>query len=176
MTTTTFVGAKGGVGTSTVAVLHALELARTAPVYLSAATAAGIEDLACLLGLPTPGPATDVTVVPGLTLGQQARRPIHTVIDAGTDTFTDHPGEVYLVMRNDYLSIRRAVCSAPAATGIVLVAEPHRALTRRDIEDVLALPIVAEITLSSEVARAIDAGLLAITGRPRIRIVIPTAS
>ena len=53
--TVLFTGAKGGVGTSTVAVLHALALARAGfPTTLTAADGAHIADLAAVLGVPTP--------------------------------------------------------------------------------------------------------------------------
>ena len=98
MTTTTFVGAKGGVGTSTVAVLHALELAaRAGTVHLSATDSSGIDDLAAILGVPAPADGEVVVAAPGLTLGDDPDPNAHCVVDAGTDTFSDHQGDVYLV-------------------------------------------------------------------------------
>lgn len=48
--TVTLIGAKGGVGTSTVAAMYALTVARTGqPVRLSATNSAGVEDLATIL-------------------------------------------------------------------------------------------------------------------------------
>ena len=48
-----------------------------------------------------------------------------------------------------------------AASGIVLVHEPGRALTARDVERSLGAPVVAELHYDPAVARAVDAGLLA---------------
>jgi len=85
-TTVTFVGAKGGVGTSTVAALHAVQRARLRRcVRLSSTEPAGVEDLAAVLGVPTPGPGEAGDVVPGLTLADHRCGDADNVIDAGTD-------------------------------------------------------------------------------------------
>ena len=154
-----FVGSKGGVGTSTVAVLHALTIADTCRrVRLTATAAAGVEDLAVILAVPVPGPGEVVRVTPELTLGDAADPDAYTVVDGGTDTFSDSDGPVYPVVRNDYLALRRALV-APPTTGVVLVLEPDRSLGRRDVVDVIGVPIVAELGVSLAVARSIDAGL-----------------
>ena len=174
MTTTTFVGAKGGVGTSTVAAFHAIELAeRTGSVHLTATSAAGIEDLAAVLGVPAPTQGGSVSVLPGLTLGEIAVTADNTVVDAGTDLFSDHSGAVLVVIRNDYLSLRRALNSPQTTVGIVFVNETHRSLSRRDIEDVLPLPILAEVRVDPTIARCVDAGLVATSRRHRLAIDLP---
>jgi hypothetical protein len=161
-TETTFVGAKGGVGTSTVAALYALQFARSGQaVRLTATDAVGVEDLAAILGIPAPGPGQAVEVAPGLSLADHRDPEGTNVVDAGTDTFSDRTGRILLIIRNDYLSLRRALAAQLAATGLILVSEPHRALGRRDAEDVLAIPVVAELTVDPSIARATDAGLLA---------------
>src|SRR5439155_15668548 len=48
--------------------------------------------------------------------------------------------------------------------GVILVAEPGRALSAADASEVLGLPVVATVPVRSRIARLIDAGLLA--GRP----------
>ena len=168
-----FVGSKGGVGTSTVAVLHALSVADT--VRLTATTAAGVEDLAVLLAVPVPAPGEVASVTPELTLGDEADPDAYTVVDGGTDTFSDHDGPVYLVVRNDYLSLRRALLAPPTTAGVVLVVEPGRSLGRRDVADVIAVPIVAELAVSPAVARSIDAGLLVSARRPRLDVAQPSS-
>jgi hypothetical protein len=55
----------------------------------------------------------------------------------------------------------RALGAPVRPSGVVLVSEPRRALGRRDIEDVLGVPVAAEIALDDAVARSVDAGLLA---------------
>ena len=66
-----------------------------------------------------------------------------------------------LVLRPCYLALRRALATDLPAHGVVLVREPGRVLTAKDIEDVLRLPVRAEIDVDPAVARAVDAGLLA---------------
>jgi MinD-like ATPase involved in chromosome partitioning or flagellar assembly len=66
-----------------------------------------------------------------------------------------------LVIRPCFLALRRAVASALRPTEAILVAEPGRALTRRDLEAALGVPVVAVVEVDPAVARAVDAGLLA---------------
>jgi MinD-like ATPase involved in chromosome partitioning or flagellar assembly len=72
-----------------------------------------------------------------------------------------------LVLRPCYLALRRALAAPIKPSGVVLVSEVGRALGRRDVEEVLGVPVRAEVAYDPAVARAVDAGLLA--GRvPRI--------
>lgn len=87
------------------------------------------------------------------------------VLDAGTGV---PPADLLaaatqrlLVTRPCYLALRRAVASGLQPTGIVLLGEPGRALSARDVERSLGAPVVAEIAYDPAVARAVDAGLLA---------------
>lgn len=66
-----------------------------------------------------------------------------------------------LVTRPCYLGLRRAIAAGLQPTGIVLVDEPGRALTARDVERSLNAPVVAHVHYDPAVARAVDAGLLA---------------
>lgn len=66
-----------------------------------------------------------------------------------------------LVLRPCYLGLRRALAAPVRPSGVVLVAEAGRSLGRRDVEDVLGVPVVAEVAVDDGVARAVDAGLLA---------------
>lgn len=87
------------------------------------------------------------------------------VLDAGTgipsESLRKHALHSFLVIRPCYLALRRATAIAKYADGVVLLSEPGRALTRRDVESVLQTPVVAEIPIDASVARAVDAGLLA---------------
>jgi hypothetical protein len=58
------------------------------------------------------------------------------------------------------MSLRRAI-NGQRPDGIVLIEEPGRALTSKDIASVLSLPVVANIPFESAISRAVDAGLLA---------------
>ncbi len=66
-----------------------------------------------------------------------------------------------LVLRPCYLALRRALAAPVRPSGVVLVAEAGRSLGRRDVEEVLGVPVVAEVAVEETVARAVDAGLLA---------------
>jgi len=66
-----------------------------------------------------------------------------------------------LVLRPCYLALRRALAAPVRPSGVVLVTEPGRSLGRRDVEEVLGVPVRAEVALDPAVARAVDAGLLA---------------
>lgn len=70
-------------------------------------------------------------------------------------------GSSLFVTRACYLSLRRAMRIGVDADGVVLVAEPGRALKRRDVADVLGLPVVGVVEADPAVARAVDAGTLA---------------
>ena len=93
------------------------------------------------------------------------------VIDAGTgdppSALVDHADRALLVTRACYPSLRRAVRAEARPTGVVLVDEPGRALSFRDIEHALGAPVVANVSIDPAIARAVDAGLLA-TRLPRV--------
>jgi MinD-like ATPase involved in chromosome partitioning or flagellar assembly len=65
-----------------------------------------------------------------------------------------------LVLRPCYLALRRAEAAPIRPSGVILVNEAGRSLTRRDVEEVLGVPVRAEIPYEPAVARAVDAGLL----------------
>jgi len=173
--TTTLVGAKGGVGTSTVAALYALQLARSGQtVRLSAKDAAGVDDLAVILGSWQVPPGDVVQIVDGLTLADHPDAGAdHNVVDGGTDCFSDHVGAVYVVLRNDYLSLRHALNAPQTTVGAILLIEHARPLRPCDATDVLAYPVVAELTVDPAIARASDAGVLA-NARRGTHIDLPT--
>ena len=64
-----------------------------------------------------------------------------------------------LVTRPCYVALSRAR-RLPQPDDIVVVAEPHRALTSGDIEAVLGAAIVATVPYEPQIFRAVDAGLL----------------
>jgi hypothetical protein len=66
-----------------------------------------------------------------------------------------------LVVRPCFLALRRAVAAPVRPSGVVLVREAGRSLTRRDVEEALQVPVRAELDVEPTVARAVDAGLLA---------------
>jgi hypothetical protein len=94
--------------------------------------------------------------------------PITTVVDAGT---ADAPAARALlevsdvsivVLRECYLALRRAarLPLVGRAAGVIVVQEPGRALSPREISDVLGRATLARVPLRDAVARAVDAGSL----------------
>jgi len=69
-------------------------------------------------------------------------------------------GQSLLVLRACYLALRRAVASPLRPSGVVLVEEDGRAISKRDVEAALGVPVRAVIAHDHRIARAVDAGLL----------------
>ncbi|MCY4271715.1 MAG: hypothetical protein OXF00_03620 [bacterium] len=65
-----------------------------------------------------------------------------------------------LVTRACYLALRRAVSLPVRPSGVVLVAEAGRALTRSDCERAIGAPVLATVAVDPGIARAVDAGML----------------
>jgi hypothetical protein len=160
--TITVVGARGGSGTSTAAAALALFASRAAVTELVAA------DMGCakaLLGLGgTEDPSAPIDVTDRLTLISIASDTAHvTVVDAGRLDQSDGTpsGLLLMVLRGPcYLGLRSMVMSELQPDGIVLLSESGRSLTQRDVRDVCGVPVVAQIPVTANVARTIDAGLL----------------
>lgn len=174
--TITFTGARGGHGTTTVAAVVALHAARTAPTVLVSPDTEAACALLGAAGGHHDGRAIDLA--PDLLLTTE--RPVATtdgivVVDEGT-LASKPPGaptateEHYLVLRGPcYVALATTLASdIGGVEGIVLVSERDRSLRPADVTDVLGIPVVATVTLSPQVARAIDAGLLA-SRYPRLR-------
>jgi hypothetical protein len=66
-----------------------------------------------------------------------------------------------LVTRACYLALRRVVASPTRPTGIILVSEPGRALRDVDVEAAVGAPLLATVSLDVQIARSVDAGLMA---------------
>jgi MinD superfamily P-loop ATPase len=71
-----------------------------------------------------------------------------------------------LVTRPCYVALRRAMQAPLRPSGVVVVREPGRVLSRGDVERVVGAPVLAEVESDPAVARAVDAGLL-VTRLPR---------
>jgi hypothetical protein len=65
-----------------------------------------------------------------------------------------------LVLRPCYIALRRALAAPLRPSAVILIDEPGRSLGRRDVEDVLGVPVRAQIPWDPAVARSVDAGLL----------------
>lgn len=82
------------------------------------------------------------------------------VVDSpGMRAFVAAADRSLLVVRSCYLGLRRAV-AAPRPTAVVVVREPGRSLSPRDIGDSLGVPVAAVIEWDPAVAYALDTGLL----------------
>jgi hypothetical protein len=86
------------------------------------------------------------------------------VIDGGTTalpaSFLEQCSQRWLVTRACYLALRRAGRLPVRPTGVVLIEEPGRSLSGRDVETSIRAPIVATIAWDARVARSVDNGLL----------------
>jgi hypothetical protein len=180
--TITLTGARGGQGTSTVAAALAVLCAGHAPTILCSddptATAA-------LVGVPVPLGDGWIDVCPNLTLvpnsaGIDGPAEGITVVDAGRTPsgrpVEGHGGgsagplraadgagplERYAVLRGPcYVALATLLTATQRFDGVIVVAEPGRSLTGRDVTDVLGIPVVATVGADPSVARTIDAGLL----------------
>jgi len=91
-------------------------------------------------------------------------RPV--VVDCGTDprgvalVVAGSATRSVLVTRPCFLALRRATNLPVRPSEIVLLTEPGRALGRGDVERAVGAPVVAEVAVDPQVARAVDAGLL----------------
>jgi cellulose biosynthesis protein BcsQ len=67
-----------------------------------------------------------------------------------------------VVLRPCYLALRRAAAHelVRAASGVVVVEEPGRALGAREVADVLGVPVLASVPSRAAIARVVDAGVL----------------
>ena len=92
-----------------------------------------------------------------------AQLPHDVIIDAGTtyvpETLTTAVHNVSMVVRPCYLSLRRA-SQLPRPHNVFVIKEDNRALTVKDVGNVLGVPVAAEIPYEAAISRAVDAGLL----------------
>lgn len=158
---------KGGSGTTVVAAALAVLLSKTHSTMLVS------DDGCAALGFPeiTDGDRSSVSPtlvvaseMPDLRLTTDVEQ---VIIDAGQvpRSWTEDPfppGRRILVTRCCFLSLRRAMGSAVKPDGIVVLVEPGRALSVADVEDGIGAPVVAHIPVDPSIARAVDAGLLAV--------------
>lgn len=161
MATIHIYGAKGGVGTTTVSALVALDLQHQEHAVILKSSAGNQGDLRAILGLATGYEDEPINFV------APAGSPVVTVIDHGTTPpagdlwATRESGDrVFLVIRPCYLGLRRALAQACRPDGIILLVEKDRSLGVRDVEEVLGVKVVSTIDVEPRIARAIDAGLL----------------
>lgn len=151
-----FVGAKGGQGTSTIAASVALGLSQFQAVHLRSDQPS---DLFAIVGMPDPIDTECVQHSTSLSIGTDESERL-TVTDYGTNWESElEPTALYAVVRGPcYIALRRLL-TMPRPNGIIIVAEEGRSLGRRDVEDVIGVPVIAEVPVNAAVARSVDAGL-----------------
>ena len=172
--TITVTGARGGHGASTIAAVLALFAAKHGRTTLVA------DDhwaAAVLLGLPEVDDEV-IEVIAGLSLARHApAEPGDTlVVDAGA-AGGDRTGESYVVLRGPcYVALASLLATLDTPPdGVIVLFEPGRSLTGRDVYEVLGIPVVATVRASPAVARTIDAGLL-VSRVHRLRELAPLAA
>jgi hypothetical protein len=164
-------GARGGQGTSTTAAALALLAARRG--HRVELVACDVPMMRALLGMTSDDdldPDEEVEVVSGLTLCHTPSGDAALVISDGAtpgtaETPPGSPGERTLVVLRGpcYLSLRTTIDTRDRIDGIVVVREPGRSITNRDLSEITQLPVVAETNVTANVARTIDAGVLPTT-------------
>lgn len=100
------------------------------------------------------------------------------VVDAGTGAppaALVAAGRAVLVTRGCYLALRAAARMAVRPDGVVLVAEPGRALGATEVEGAVGAPVLSTVLADPAIARSVDAGLLTsrlpAAARRRLRLV-----
>lgn len=106
------------------------------------------------------GPIVFSTHTYGLLIGGLGQYD-HVIIDTTDNAYawTLHVEHRVLVTRPCYLALRHATIT-PRPTHVVLINEPGRALSAKDIEAVTAVPVTATVPYGLDIARNIDAGIL----------------
>lgn len=83
------------------------------------------------------------------------------VDDPAVATVAGRASRSLLVTRSCYVALRRVRLAPVRPSGVVLVTEPGRVLSRGDVAAAAEAPVVAEVPLDPQVARLVDSGLLA---------------
>jgi len=127
------------------------------------------------LGLPVrgvgPPPPAGVGVDQLLDALVADHRPV--VVDAGVIGAPTAQGELalavassathsLLVVRQCFMALRRALLAPLRPSAVVLLEDVGRALTAADVEEALGVPVRARVHTTAQIARVVDAGLLAV--------------
>ncbi len=176
--TVSIAAARGGEGATVCSAMLALLVSEHLTAQLAAASPAGLDDLAAVLGYHRAN-VVDVPlrVTPTLQLGSELASPADVVVvDEGplqvpatqpeTGLASDLPGtrrdRCYVVLRGpSYLGLRTLArfCGA-GLDGIILLEEAGRAIGAGEVEAVTRLAVVGTVAWDSRLATVIDAGLL----------------
>jgi len=174
MTTRNFFGASGGVGTTTVAVAHAVQLSSAGLHTLLIDASDGGARLALAMPWVEPSTLTDdhvYAVTPDLSIARaddddvvaglvRHHTAAHVAIDWGRRQPPNLEGERICVITNDYGSLQRAVADYRADAYVLSRYDSRRALTVTDVERAVGERPRVVINEEPMIARAVDAGLL----------------
>jgi septum formation inhibitor-activating ATPase MinD len=150
---------KGGTGTSTVAALLAL----SSGVKTLILDQSQSRDLDAILNIGSAsGSTTQITDLVDLCRGDDPEMENYelVIIDRGTTTTPVKDARNIFVTRKCYLSLRKSIKLKHKYEGVIVVDEADRALTVKDVSNVLSLPIVGTVAYNPALTRSIDAGLL----------------
>ena len=159
------IGTKGGVGTSTAAATIAIALANAGErVALVERNASG--DLRAIVGSDLDN-LTFTDTIPD----EDCDTFDFAVVDHATTTTQPESGTNVLVVSNCYMSILRATKLTWRPDALIAITEQPRALHHGDIVTVVGVPAnrTIHIARDPDVARSIDAGLLAMKLPPGLR-------
>lgn len=147
-----FISAKGGQGVTTTACSFAVLASQARPVVI----VASIDTRACLGMAETGTKALDnLRVIDPKDYSAESTADELVVFDGEAGDYT------LMVTRSCYLSLRRGVNAPNPYDSVVVVREEGRALNDGDIARALGKPVLATVRINPVVARAVDAGLLA---------------
>lgn len=150
---------KGGTGTSTVAALIAL----SSGVKTMILDQSQSRDMDAILNInPGSGSTVQITDLVDLCRGDDPEMENYdlVVIDRGTNTTPVGDARNIFVTRKCYLSLRKTIKLKHEYEGIIVVDEADRALTVKDVSNVVNLPIVGTVAYNPALSRSVDAGLL----------------
>ena len=165
---------KSGSGVSTTAALLALAVRHDTPTHLVDLCG----DQLALFGL-VPRPGATIEVAKHLTIRDLTHSSVddqaatidrlaqlgeHVIIDAGTPDHSIHDrlpvGTVRRwVVRPCYLALRRVADYSVRPDEVIVLTEPGRSLTARDIAAITGAPVTATLDIDRHIARTTDSGL-----------------
>jgi hypothetical protein len=94
----------------------------------------------------------------------------HWIVDAGNgvaQALAPAADQAILMTRHCYLALRAVQRLTFQPTGVVSIHEDGRTLATDNIERVIGAPVITSIPVTADMARCVDAGLLAIARVPR---------
>lgn len=117
-------------------------------------------DVFAILGWPEQSePYNWIEIVPSLEVFRWEANPDSDIV-VGENL--ENPDKRILVIHPCYLALRRAMRNDLSVyDGVITFTQEGRALTSRDLRDILDKPIIANIPWIPEIARSIDAGVFA---------------